>query len=306
VAVYFQYDEFGSRKLRREFLDDLRAAGVHVTAFGANRGPGNRFQLNFRNHRKILVIDGECAFVGGLNLGDKYLGRFAGLDPWRDTHLRIRGAAARDLQHVFVEDWFWATREIPELCWDCGEAVGECDVVVVPTGPADPVESCQLLFVNAIHSAEERIWIASPYFVPDGAVIAALQSAALRGVDVRVMLPSNPDHLLVFLSSFAYYPDMFECGVRIFRYQEGFLHQKVFLVDRAVAAVGTANLDNRSFRLNFEVTALVADGRFVREVEEMMEADFRGCVEVGLEDYTGRPLWFRVACRLSRLVSPLQ
>ncbi len=306
VQVYFAWDSVGSSKLSQEYVDRLDNAGVKLESFRSTRGL-LRFQLNFRNHRKILIADGEVAFVGGMNVGDEYLGEHPKFGTWRDTHLRLKGPAVTAVQIVFLEDWHWMTGTIPDdWCWTPKPHRADFPVLIAPTAPVDPFDSAQLLFVSAAHSARERLWIASPYFVPDAAIVADLQAAALRGVDVRILLPSRPDHLLPYLSSFAYYPDMLGAGVKLYRYQEGFLHQKVMLIDDRIASVGTANLDNRSFRLNFEIIALVASPEFVADVEKMLTLDFCRSREVELGEYSKRPLWFRAACRASRLMAPLQ
>ena len=162
------------------------------------------------------------------------------------------------------------------------------------------------MFLHAINSASERIWIASPYFVPDDAIVSALQLAGLRGVDVRILIPDKPDHLLVYLAAFSYFDDAEKTGVRFFRYLDGFLHQKVMLVDDLMAAVGTANFDNRSFRLNFEITSMTADKEFTAEVEQMFVADFEKSREMQPGEVDERSFWFRFATRLARLTSPVQ
>jgi cardiolipin synthase len=306
VRVLFLYDQIGSRKIPRAFVCELQEAGVEVHAFGGNRGWGSRFQINFRNHRKILVADGRVALVGGLNVGDEYLDGHPELGSWRDTHLRLAGPAVDIVQLVFLEDWYWATRQIPELSWSSDPELHDQRVLVLPTGPADPFDGWQLALIEAAATARERLWIASPYFVPDEAVLAALQAAALRGVDVRILLPDRPDHLLVWLSSFSYYPDAIPHGVNLFRFREGFMHQKVALIDTAVAIVGTANLDNRSFRLNFEISVLLPDPQAAARVAAMLAEDFAGSRQVALGEYQERALLFRVACRLARLLAPVQ
>jgi cardiolipin synthase len=182
---------------------------------------------------------------------------------------------------------------------------GAQDVLVLPTGPADSIETCGLFFIQMISMAKDRLWIASPYFVPDIHVIAALQLAALRGVDVRIMLPAKPDQLLVYLASFSYLQELEDVGVKIYRYQPGFLHQKTLLVDDRWSAVGTANLDNRSFRLNFEITILVEDGGFAGEAAEMFEQDFANCRIAEADDLKNRSLLFKIGVRVARLMSPL-
>jgi cardiolipin synthase len=277
-----------------------------VQPFKTNRGRANRLQINFRNHRKVVVVDGHTAYVGGHNVGDEYLGRHPRLSPWRDTHLEIRGPAALATQLAFIEDWHWATQQVLQLSWSPHTACSPGQrVLILTTGPADALDTCALFFVQAINAAQQRIWITSPYFVPDETVVAALQLAALRGVDVRIMLPAHPDHKLVYLAGLSFVQESVQNGVKLFRYQTGFLHQKVLLVDADLAAVGTANLDNRSFRLNFEFTALVADPGFAAQVEEMLEADFRNCLAVAADELESRPLPVRIAARAARLLAPV-
>jgi cardiolipin synthase len=305
VRVYFLFDEIGSHKLSRAYLRDMREAGIIYSAFGTNRFWWSRFQLNFRNHRKIMVVDGREAFVGGLNVGDEYLGMSKKFGPWRDTHLAIRGPAVQAVQLAFLEDWFWATDDVPDVSDAITPDPRNQELQILPTGPADPLDSWQLFVVEAANLARERLWIASPYFVPDSGTISALQAAALRGVDVRVLLPEKADHLLVYLSSFSFYEVIMPAGVRLYRYTEGFLHQKVLLSDDR-AAVGTANLDNRSFRLNFEITAFSPDPVFVRQVRTMLEKDFAKSRPASLGEFQSRSFFFRAACRASRLMAPIQ
>jgi len=307
VRVYFLYDEIGSHKLPKRFVRELRGAGVTIDYFHTTRGRKNRFQINFRNHRKIVVIDGMEAYVGGHNVGDEYVGRSAKFGRWRDTHVRMTGPSVQGVQLSFLEDWYWATSKIPDLNWiPEASAEGSKDVLVLPTGPADRLETCALFFAHAIHSARKRVWITSPYFVPDSQVVSALQVAALKGLDVRIMLPGKPDHKLVWLSSYAFIEATEPAGVKFYRYNSGFLHQKVMLVDDQFASVGTANLDNRSFRLNFEITVAVADEGFAGELCEMLEHDFSQCSRATADDLHRRSFFFRFLVRLARLTAPIQ
>jgi cardiolipin synthase len=306
VRVFFLFDEFGSYKLPRRYLRELKAAGVECHSFGVNRFWWSRLQLNFRNHRKIVVADGEVALIGGLNVGDEYLGRDARFGGWRDTHLAMRGPVVQAVQLVFLEDWFWASNSMPELDWETRLEETDQIAAVIPTGPADPADSWQLVVAEAANTSRQKLWIASPYFVPDEGVLTALQAAAIRGVDVRILIPERADHLLVWLSAFSYFEESIPYGVRIFRYQRGFLHQKVMLVDHRLAAVGSANLDNRSFRLNFEITGFSPDPAFVDAVARMLEADFEASVEARVEDFSAKPFLFRAACRVARLMAPIQ
>lgn len=307
VEIFFLFDEIGSLKLGSDYVDELRDCGVHVFAFNSTKGWRNRFQLNFRNHRKLLVVDGEVGFVGGLNIGREYIDRDDVLTPWRDTQVQLRGPAVACLQIAFMEDWYWAREEVPELRWPV-EPVARpgMSVLIALSGPADTLETCELVFLELINSAQRRLWIVSPYFVPEISIINALALAVLRGVDVRIMLPQNPDNILVYLSSYSYLRESLHTGIRFYRYREGFLHQKVLLLDDHTASIGSANLDNRSFRLNFEMNAIVYDYQFAHEVAVMLEADFERCYQAGLQDYNSRPWWFRFAVRFARLLAPIQ
>ena len=307
LRVYFLYDEIGSHSLPSQYKQELRDAGVEVSAFNTRKGPSNRFQLNFRNHRKIVVADGRVAWIGGHNVGDEYLGKDPKFGRWRDTHVRIEGPAVLKAQISFLEDWYWATDGVPKLEWTAHPAPDGSDarVLIMPTGPADDLESANLMFVHAIDSAQKRIWIASPYFVPDHSVIVALQLAGLRGVDVRIMVPDNPDQMLVYLAAYAYFDDAGQTGAKVYRYQDGFLHEKAMLIDDSVATIGTANFDNRSFRLNFEVTAAIADPTFVSEVEQMFEEDFKRSRLMEEGEYGRKPWHFRLGVQTARLMAPI-
>ena len=306
VRVYVLFDEVGSSGLPRSYTAALRDAGVEVSSFKPTQGSGNRFQLNFRNHRKIVVVDGKSAWVGGHNIGDEYLGRDPDFSPWRDTHVRIDGPAALQLQAVTAGDWYWAARELPELQWEA-TAAGDADVpvMIVPSAPSQRLETAGLMFTTALHSAKRRIWISAPYFVPDEAVMKALELAALRGVDVRIITTGKPDSLPVYLAAFHYMDQLRDLGIRFYAYSPGFLHEKVMLIDDALSTVGTANFDNRSFRLNFEVTAIIADSAFAAEVETMFERDFNHATEIDPATFDDKPLYWRLGVAAARLAAPV-
>jgi cardiolipin synthase len=307
VRVHVLYDEIGSNKLPKSYLQELRDAGVEIFDFHTQKGARNRFQINFRNHRKIVVVDGHTAWVGGHNVGDEYMGRDPEFGHWRDTHVKITGPAVLAVQLSFLEDWYWATEKAPEYHWEPHILTDEgVDVLIFPTGPADRLETATLMFMSAINAAEERLWIASPYFVPDESIMNSLHLAALRGVDVRILIPDKADHLLVYLAAFSYFEEAAGTGIKFFRYTDGFLHQKVVLVDDEISAVGTANFDNRSFRLNFEIMAVVADPTFAAEIEQMLLDDFEKSVEMQPGDYENKSFWFKLGVRLARLTAPVQ
>jgi cardiolipin synthase len=304
VPVLLLYDSIGSHALSRAFVVSLRAAGVTVHKFATRRFV-NRFQLNFRNHRKIVVVDGRRAFVGGHNVGVEYLGAKPPLSPWRDTHIEIEGPAAANVQFIFVEDWYWATRHFPELSWPTHRSGGHMHCQVIASGPADEYETCTMFFVEAINSARSRLWLTSPYFVPDEAVLTALKLAVMRGVDVRLLLPVRPDHRVVFAASTLYAHDAVAAGVRVFRFQPGFMHQKVMLIDDRAAAVGSANLDNRSLRLNFELMVLTADRAFAAQIEQMLVADLEMSREIRRDEVRRAGGMRRVAMQVARLFAPV-
>ncbi len=305
VKIYILYDEMGSHALSSSYLQTLQEAGIEVSPFHTTKGWKNRFQLNFRNHRKIVVVDGIECWVGGHNVGDEYIdgGEFGF---WRDTHVHITGPAAIPTQLSFVEDWNWARGEfIGELEWEARQSSGNLPVFILPTGPADKLETASLAFVHFINSAKKRIWIATPYFVPDDATTAALQLASLHGVDVRIIIPDHPDHLLVYLAAYAYFDEVQKTGVKFYRYKKGFMHQKVLLVDDEFSIVGTANFDNRSFRLNFEISAVVYDRTFAKKIETMLQNDIETSLYMQEKEIASKPLWFRFASKVARLASPV-
>jgi cardiolipin synthase A/B len=306
VPVYVLHDEIGSYELPRSYRRALAEAGAIILPFRTSRGLRNRFQINFRNHRKVVIVDGHTAFVGGLNVGDEYIGKHPIFGPWRDTHVEVKGPVVQAIQFAFLEDWYWATGDVPELDWTPLPAPDANETALcLASDPSDELETCGLFFMHAINSARQRIWIASPYFVPDTALICALQLAALRGVDVRIMLPAIADHRLVYLAGFSYISEAEPTGVKFYRYQPGFMHHKVLVVDDDLAAVGTANFDNRSIRLNFEMMLIFADRQFAAEVTKMLEKDFQECRQTSAEDVAKRPFYFHFGVRLARLFAPI-
>jgi cardiolipin synthase len=306
--VYVLYDEIGSHDLPDTYVSEMAAAGIQAYPFNTTKGRANRFQINFRNHRKIVVVDGREAWVGGHNVGDEYLGQDPKSGPWRDTHIRVCGPVAQAIQLTFAEDWHWASGAMLDLEWlptpcSSGKSVA---ALALPSGPADILETCTLFFIKAIQSAEHRLWIASPYFVPDEQFITALQLAVLKGVDVRLLIPRKTDNQLVTLTHWAYIEPLHQLGVKVYWYDKGFMHQKVVLIDDDYATVGTANFDNRSFRLNFEITVVVADQGFNGEVARMLEADFARSRLVTEADIRAKGPLFRFAVRAAQLTAPIQ
>jgi cardiolipin synthase len=306
VKVYMLYDEIGSSSLPDSYVNELRAAGVEVSSFKPTQGNTNRFQLNFRNHRKMVVVDGKVGWVGGHNVGDEYLGLDEDFSPWRDTHVKLTGPVALQLQATILGDWYWATREIPALNWTPVPATdSDMLAMILPFAPSERLETAGLYFVAALQAAKERIWISAPYFVPDEAVMKALELAALRGVDVRIITTGKPDSWPVYLAAFHYISQLRDLGIKFYAYKPGFLHQKALIVDNDFSSIGTANFDNRSFRLNFEVMSLIVDEDFAKETAAMFEADFASSVAIDPKKLDERPFWFRFGVNLSRLASPV-
>ena len=295
VQVYFLYDEIGSHGLKNSFLTTMADAGIRISRFNALQ-LRHRLQINFRNHRKLMLIDGEQCFIGGINLGDEYLHQN---NHWRDTHLQIRGPSALTFQLSFIEDWYWATQYLPRLKWqplpandlansdltsnESNSETNNSAVMCINTGPADSQESASLFFSHLIHQAKNRVWIATPYFVPDIATLSALRLAALKGLDVRVILPANTDKWLVQQAMGSYVEELSPCGVQFYSYQPGFMHQKVLLIDQHWSSIGSANLDNRSLRINFEANALICDEKFATQVETMLKQDLEQSLPMAVD-----------------------
>jgi cardiolipin synthase len=308
VEVCFLIDSFGGASISPRIIRTYGERGVRIIPFSASSRWRDRWRLNFRNHRKNVIVDGRIGFVGGHNVGDEYLG----LDPrygrWRDTHVRVEGPSALQLQMAFVADWYFTTGELLDAPWEPDASMGSdrlARALVLTSGPSDHHERCTHFFMHAIAMARRRIWIASPYFVPDEGILQALQLAAIRGVEVRILLPMKPDQWLVWLASFTLLKELDHSQIHVHRYGAGFLHHKVLVVDDALAAVGTKNFDNRSFRLNFEITLAVTDLRFAAEVAGMFEQDLRDSTEVGPRAYDQLPFPLKVGAKAARLLAPI-
>jgi len=306
VTVRMMIDGVGCIKLPPAYIEGLKADGVHIIDPKTVKGPKTRFQLNFRNHRKTVVIDGKTGFTGGVNVGDEYRGLDPQFGPWRDTHAQLKGPIVSQLQLVFAEDWNWTTGEnlIGILNWEADHAPDNMTALLVATGPGDKLDTGSMMFLSAINAAKDRIWIASPYFVPDTVILAALKQAALRGVEVKILVPDFADHQIPWHAAFAYFDEIIEAGCEVWRYSEGFMHQKVFLIDDDVAAIGTTNMDNRSFRLNFETMVLVFDKTAAARMRKMLEDDFGKAflLEQRLAQQKRR---IRIGAPIARLFSPL-
>ncbi|MCB9899057.1 MAG: cardiolipin synthase [Planctomycetes bacterium] len=311
VEVRVLCDAIGSFYLPGDFWRPLEAVGGEAAAFGPMRRVirllQGRDRFDFRNHRKIVVVDGRIGFTGGINVGREYLGLDPARGSWRDTHVRLRGPATLALQKAFAEDWLSATEKLldDERYFPEPEALdGASAVQIVDSGPDRSWSPIALFHVQAFALAQRRLWLTSPYFVPSPSILDGLLTAALRGVDVRLLVPDKPDHRLVGLASRSYYAVLREAGVRIFRYHRGFVHAKTMVVDEWIGSVGSANIDIRSFHLNFELNAFVYGNAFVNELAGHFEQDLEHAREVGDEE-TELSFVMMTACGMARLLSPL-
>jgi len=301
VKIYVIYDEIGSNSLQRSYIKRLKNAGVHISPFNSSRYLRTRMQINFRNHRKLVICDGETAYVGGYNFADEYLGTGKVLPFWRDTHLKIEGPAALSFQIIFCEDWHWATHELPNLHWPDPVTKGTDKVMSIASGPADKIDSASLYFTHLIQTAKKRCWLVSPYFVPDDNLVYALELAGLRGIDVRVLVPNKSDSWFVQQAMRDHIPKLQQCGVKFYSYRKGFLHQKVVIVDDDWSSIGSCNLDYRSLHINFELNALVRSERLNKEVSDMLLADFEDSVPTVISGHW----WPQFLTKGARLLSPL-
>lgn len=309
VDVYLLYDDVGCFWTPRAYFRRLADAGVHIATFNGRHkmlrlfGPA---RLNYRNHRKLVLVDGEEAWIGGHNVGVEYLGEDKRFGPWRDTHVHISGTVVASCVLMFREDWEWATgHRLAAPRAKAKDIEGDQTILVMPSGPADRIEECSIAFSEVIGRARKRLWLVSPYFVPDIDMQTALYAAALRGVDVRILIPEKPDHMLVWMASIAHAGHMLSHGIAVFRYPEGFLHEKVILMDDDIAGVGTVNFDNRSFAINFEVTLWFTGRKMIADVTKMLETDFAAATPFTAENRKMVAFWRRFIGEAARLFSPI-
>src|SRR5579885_1977752 len=307
VEVRLLYDAMGSLRLGRAALRPLLAVGGKASAFLPLNPLRSRIQVNLRNHRKIVVLDGRIGFTGGMNIGDEYLGMNPYFGYWRDTCLRLDGPAAAGLQRIFAEDWHFTTHEplegdryCPEL-----EPAGDAVVQVAESGPDQEVNCIREIYFTAMLGARQRLWMASPYFVPDAGLMDALRLARYRDVDVRLLSLYRPDHYLSFYAGRYYWTELLDMGVKVYQYKKGMMHSKVLMVDGQWAMVGTANLDNRSLKLNFEVGCGLFAPPLVAELEAAFRRDLEESVRLEPTEYARRPLRGRLVENACRLLAPI-
>ncbi len=309
IEVRIVVDGTGASHLTTKFLAPLRTAGVKVAWFNPVRlrSIRTRRRPDFRTHRKIVVVDGLTGFTGGMNITDNHSATLSKAY-WRDTHLRITGAAVWPLQRLFLEDWAYAAGEVCPIdatTFPAPTTPGTRLVHIVGSGPDTDTFPIHKSYFTAINQATRRLWLTTPYFVPDEAVLVALITAALRKVDVRLIVPKKGDSRVVDLAARSYFPELLAAGARVYEYEARFIHAKTGVFDDDVAIIGTANLDNRSFRLNFEVAAVVYDGPTNAVLAAAFTHDLEGCRELTAADLERQKFWTRLGQASARLVSPL-
>ncbi|HEU4964941.1 MAG TPA: cardiolipin synthase [Bacilli bacterium] len=307
VQVRLILDGLGSRAVPEAFWQELRDSGVEVVMFFPVRFPWISSRLNFRNHRKIVIVDGRVGFLGGMNIGDEYLSRNQKMGFWRDTHLRIEGESVHFLQATFLSDWMYLTNQMIDGVpyYPKFRELERHMTQIAASGPDSDWESIRQVFFTALATAERKIYIETPYFVPGEDLIMALKTAALSGVDVRLIVQGIPEYKLTYWASRSYYESLLKAGVKIYEYQKGILHAKVLMVDDVVGSVGSANMDIRSFELNFETSALLYDPEVVARLEQDFWQDVEDSRLVQEEAFAKRPLSERLKESGARLLSPL-
>lgn len=308
VEIRLLYDGMGCAKLPKDFFHPLTDAGGKTAVFFPPFFSYLNLRINYRNHRKICIVDGQEAFIGGFNIGNEYLGLSPKFGFWRDTHLKIRGSAIDGLQFRFLLDWHFAAKE--QLPFDRTyfperEPQGSMAVQIVSSGPDSKWHSIKIGYLKMISTATHHLYLETPYFIPDSSILNAMKIAALSGVDVRVIIPNKPDHPFVYWASLSYIGELLEAGVRFFTYNKGFIHSKMITADGFISTVGTANLDIRSFKLNFEVNAFIYSESIARKLEETFMEDMNNSTEITLEAYNERSAWTKTKESVSRLLSPL-
>ena len=309
LEVRFLVDSMGSHTLTKKALKKYIAAGGKFSIFFPGILPHINTRVNYRNHRKIVVIDGRYGYVGGFNVGKEYINKDKKVGFWRDTHVRIEGEAVNDLNERFLLDWCYASEEVIDnynkyVIKDRGQ-VGDIGIQIVTSGPDHKEEYIKNSYIKIINNAKENLYLETPYLVPDIPILEALRLSALSGVDVRIIIPGNPDHFFMQWAASSYIGELLEAGIKIYSYQNGFIHAKMIVADSTVVSIGTANMDIRSFKLNFEVNALIYDDRVAAQMESQFLKDIKDSEEITREIYDGRSLSLRIKESLIRLLSPI-
>jgi len=310
IKVKLLIDGLGGRTLHSKSFSKFKKAGGELEFFFPSNKIVRRIntRVNYRNHRKMVIIDGKIGYVGGYNVGDEYLGKDPRFGYWRDTHLKITGQGVYGLQIRFLQDWSFAVKKyngfepymFPEI-----EANDNVPVQIVSSGPDSEWEQIKNGFLKFISSAQKSIYIQSPYFVPDSSIMDSLKIAILSGIDVKIMIPSFPDHPFVYWASYSYIGELVSIGAECYCYTKGFLHAKTIVIDDKIASVGTANWDVRSFKLNFEVNAFIYDRKTAKTLSDLFINDIKDCDHLTHVKYLKRPLGIKFKESISRLLAPI-
>ena len=306
VQVRVIYDDLGSWRLKRSTIRDMKKAGIKMQSFFKIRFPYFTSKINYRNHRKILIIDGQIGYLGGFNIADRYT---KGLDwgIWRDTHLRIEGDAVTGIQHTFIYDWLYITKRLhTNKRFFPGTTVTTPTAVQIGiSGPDMNWESIMQAYCMAISNAKKYIYIQTPYFFPNESIMNAIESAALSGVDVKLMIPYRSDERIAYEGSMSYMGSILNAGVNVYQYTKGFIHSKTLVIDDEIAIIGSANLDLRSFEQNFEVSAFIYDEKHSKSLKELFIKDMKACKKLSYYKWSHRPKYRKFIQALARLLSPI-
>ncbi|ADQ13588.1 cardiolipin synthase [Halanaerobium hydrogeniformans] len=303
LEVRLLYDKMGCRNLSTHSLNMLEDAGAETAPFAPFI-----LDINYRNHRKNVIIDGQIGYLGGINVGEEYIGHSKRFADWRDTHLRIKGKNVDSMQHRFLLDWNFAYgKELfnEEKYFPPKNINDGSPVQIVSSGPDSKEQIIKSLFLKMIYGAEDNIYIQTPYFIPDQPVLEALKNAARSGIDVKIMIPDRADHPFVYGANHSFVGSLLESGARCFRYTKGFLHSKTISIDERILSIGTTNMDTRSFKLNFEINAFIYDKKVAKEHEEIFNNDLKYSDEITMEDYQNRSWTLKISESISRLLSPI-
>ena len=305
VEVRFLLDCMGKPKKYKEMFEPLIKAGGQLGIFL----PVYLFRINYRNHRKICVIDGNIGYIGGLNIGSEYLGRSERFGNWRDAHIRIKGSSVKELNLRFIMDWNYTrpALKVPlnTKYFPAGLNFDGVKMQIVSSGPDTRWPNIRDGYIKMITGAKKSIYIQTPYFVPDDSIFEILKIAGLSGIDVKIMIPANPDHPFVYWAALSYLDELVAAGVKCYKYHNGFVHSKLVMIDSIVTSVGTANIDMRSFKLNFEVNAFIYDSAITLKFEKQFLEDIEQSAKIDREFYDMRGNWSKVKESVSRLISPL-
>ena len=308
VEVRLVIDGMGSKRITKKIIKEIESYGIKVAVFFPGVLPHINTRINYRNHRKIVVIDGKIGYVGGFNVGNEYVNKGKQFKFWRDTHIRVKGEAVNELNKRFILDWDYAADENMgnmSMYFPIPEVVGNVGMQIVSSGPDHMEEYIKNSYMKIINNAKNYVYIQTPYLVPDSPMMEALKISALSGVDVRIIVPGAPDHFFMEWILSANIGLLMEYGIKIYRYGNGFIHSKTIVADGEVCSIGTANLDIRSFKLNFEVNAFIYNETVAKEQEKIFLDDQLKSKLVTKEEYYKRSRSLKIKESLIRLLAPI-